>query len=175
MLEPPFRYCTQLHVVPSVYGAPTFERCTLIEEAATLVSDRRLRQPSMAGHEPLLLGEICERSARLRPPSACERQGQRAQGWGWRCDAVRCGAVRCGAVRGVRLQKPQHVSRHGESERFPLHSSRHRPGRGVGSLTLTLTLTRRQWISSGLQRYRSGGARSRGVSATAPALPQSHG
>ena len=29
----------------------------------------------------------------------------------------------------VRLQKPQHVSRQGESERFPLHSFRHRPGR----------------------------------------------
>ena len=119
--------------------------------AATLDSDRRLRQPSMAGEEPLLLGETCERSARyaryardrrdlgetceisarLHPPSTCERQGQRAQGWGWRCDAVRCDAVRCGAVRGVRLQKPQHVSRHGESERFPLHSSRHRPGRGT--------------------------------------------
>ena len=28
----------------------------------------------------------------------------------------------------VRLQKPQHVSRQGESERFPLHSFRHRPG-----------------------------------------------
>ena len=48
--------------------------------------------------------------------------------------AVRCCVALedgCGGGHGRgegRLQKPQHVSRQGESERFPLHSFRHRPG-----------------------------------------------
>ena len=79
------------------------------------------------------IDEISARHARYRRGSI-RRPPVRGRGRGLRAgsgDAARCDAGRCGAVRGVRLQKPQHVSRHGESERFPLHSSRHRPGRGI--------------------------------------------
>ena len=135
----------------------------------------------MAGEEPLLLGETCERSARyaryardrrdlgetceisarLHPPSTCERQGQRAQGWEWRCGAVR-DAVRCGAERCVGSGSKNHsmclvtVNRR-DSHCIHLVIARG-GGPGRGGVGRTLTLTRRQWISSGLQRYRLRGS-----------------
>ena len=64
-----------------------------------------------------------------------EAEGREAQGGGQKGGRQEEGGRREGKAGGsrrrVRLQKPQHVSRQGESERFPLHSFRHRPEGGA--------------------------------------------